>query len=442
MASAGPDGNPLYASTNITADGQQMFCIYPGGLMGLKGCPYSQTDGSFIPKGIPMQASAEECPPTINTAHLNSTGYNCSSTDNKGNSLIGASVTVSQELTCTYYDTTASSGYQCSFDTQGALNGTSDSCPSSAIPISGAVNSSSTSSDSDVPHGAIASSANSNKLEVAAAAGSVDSKNASGLSFFCPSYGGPPLPGSPDGTWLFTSMTDDTGEITYCSYGPTACYYSHSDGSLIHHSNSKDSQNDSNDCPSTINTADLPSNGYACSTKGIGYTVIGASITAANDLACVYADESGIPVGPPCLYDSHGSLHDALFNPCPSSAIPIPGAGNSSSSSSDVPHGAITSGNSNNVAVAAAAVAAAAAAPDSKKATGSGVPKPVFIALLAMNAFLVVAILIMGGIWIFRGSSGSAASHGYKKVTFARGPYDDSYLDAPVLPYDRPPSRM
>ncbi|KAJ7166689.1 hypothetical protein C8R46DRAFT_1219087 [Mycena filopes] len=264
-----PDGNPLGYSYNDTADdkGYLTYCFYKEQAVGGSDpCPYSQIDGSLI---VNDQTNAG-CPPTINTAHLNSTGYNCSSTDNKGNSLIGASVTVSQELACTYYDFTASSGYQ-----------------------------------------------------------------------------------------LFANVDF-------------------------------------------------------------------SKVLGMAPLAAVRPVQSRFPVPE----TPRGLFHYLL----PSPFTHDTSASSSTSSTSDI--------NSNKVAVAAAAAAAASAAtPDSKKATGSGVPKPVFIALLATNAFLVVAILLMGGIWIFRGPSGSAATHGYEKVVLARGLDDDSYLDVPGLPY-RPPSRM
>ncbi|KAJ7166682.1 hypothetical protein C8R46DRAFT_1192050, partial [Mycena filopes] len=90
-----PDGNPLDSSMNGSdVSGLLTWCFYQTSST-FNACPYSQNNGSFLPHTLFPQAAASQCPPTIDPTHLNS---NCSSTDVVGNSLIGASVNIAQQL--------------------------------------------------------------------------------------------------------------------------------------------------------------------------------------------------------------------------------------------------------------------------------------------------------------------------------------------------------
>ncbi|KAJ7156156.1 hypothetical protein C8R46DRAFT_1196240, partial [Mycena filopes] len=95
-----PDGNPLDSSLNGSdPSGLMTWCFYQTSTyLEFGACPYSQNNGSFLPHTLFPQAVASQCPPTIDPTHLNSTGFNCSSTDVVGNSLIGASVNIAQQL--------------------------------------------------------------------------------------------------------------------------------------------------------------------------------------------------------------------------------------------------------------------------------------------------------------------------------------------------------
>ncbi|KAJ7166681.1 hypothetical protein C8R46DRAFT_1095077 [Mycena filopes] len=241
--------------------------------------------------------------------------------------------------------------------------------------------------------------------------------SAADFEFPCLSYDGLGTTDRPDGNPLASSVNNpglDKGSITYCAYESSiTCVYLQRDGSVTADPFTPFPQGVEK-CPLTINTAQLNSTGIVCaSTDSVGNSLIGASINLAQQFACSYYNSTG-KSSYRCIYETtfgalKGSSRGLPDNDCPPYAI-------GSVRDGPTAHGDIISGNSNKVA-------AAAAAPDST--TTSGVPKPVIIALLAMNGFLVLAVLLMGGIWIVRRPIGSTKPHAYKKVVLAREVDDD-----------------
>ncbi|KAJ7085381.1 hypothetical protein B0H15DRAFT_373678 [Mycena belliarum] len=274
-----------------------------------------------------------------------------------------------------------------------------------------------------------------------------------------------------------TTYNDFADHVLLCSFEKTAsegCHYSTTNGSYI--------QGDTKSCPPTVNPANLPSSNYSCvpnSKAQYGGTLQGSSVATNQSLVCAYETEQ-------CLYDTTGNLtsgvdcpsrailtQDPTMPPCPqtdaknvdlNATYSTPGAGTmaclyghnlctytlktgklksgppstcpqnatmpSDSASGGGPVGAVFAGGGDSAA------ASGGGAGDSH-GSDSKIPQPVIIALLAMNGFLVLSLLVIGGVW-FSNRRASDAPRRYKEVV----PVDnhDSYYDAPVVPYN-PPSR-
>ncbi|KAF7345012.1 hypothetical protein MVEN_01664000 [Mycena venus] len=132
-----PDGNPLSGSLDASFGGvltRTCAWVWNDGSSQTPSCTYLLTNGS-----LQDQSQLVDCPPTINPTQLNSTGYDCSPTDIRNSSLIGASVTHKQDLACTYGN---GSPTMCMYDTKGSLDSGPSGCPPSANPIQAPGNSS------------------------------------------------------------------------------------------------------------------------------------------------------------------------------------------------------------------------------------------------------------------------------------------------------------
>ncbi|KAJ6620425.1 hypothetical protein B0H10DRAFT_2215951 [Mycena sp. CBHHK59/15] len=307
-----------------------------------------------------------------------------------------------------------------------------------------------------------------------------------------------------DGSPL-TSAFNSTGVLICNFQDNNMCTYSQSNGA---------SDSNPGDCPKSANPVGFSSNGFSCLTVDIpGSPLIGTSLTTAGDLACSYADgnlctyldggfDSGSSDCPTSLSGSgNGSVStstsssgsglsgiimclqqdnagsnlisaevtpDSLFschyadgNTCMyfgangefnsgSSTCPpsiAPGSGPIGSGVGLGLAGAIAKGGDSLLATSDAATSDNGSSGNSNGA----IPQPILIALLAMNGFLVIGVIVIAGVSISDRRSASntklrpfSTGTGYKdvesvSVPLTHGSDEGKYYDPQP---SRPPSRM
>ncbi|KAJ7648165.1 hypothetical protein B0H17DRAFT_1148125 [Mycena rosella] len=211
----------------------------------------------------------------------------------------------------------------------------------------------------------------------------------------------------------------------------------------------------------TAASTSSPTN-FTCAPTNIpGHSLTGASETTKQELACTYESSQ-------CIYDTTGKFESAISaNDCPPSVNPdetssnsslckyfaavcfylcvvmfdtkpAPQSGNLTSGLSACPQ-SVEAGNgiAGSVPVGAdSALAISGGAASS--AIESKMPQPVLIALIAMNGFLILGILVIAAALISDLRGSSTAPRRCKKLDATRG-LDHDYMlyDAP-LPYQTP----
>ncbi|KAJ7075073.1 hypothetical protein B0H15DRAFT_43169 [Mycena belliarum] len=213
--------------------------------------------------------------------------------------------------------------------------------------------------------------------------------------------------------------------IVKCTYSDNSdCYYNRKDGS---HSTSYSA---GQYCPQTI--AQYTLSPYVCVSANLKASVLlGSSVAiqtnaALSVVACVFDDQTS------CVYGMlQGTLMPGEGSWCPKTAIKSPyyqpavGAGPAAAGAGK---GLLAESGTGNT--------------DNKSSSGTMISKPVLIALLALNGFLVVAVLAIGCFLVFRSPSAGNprlkplnAGSGYKTVDSLSAPLthgDDTYYDPPT----------
>ncbi|KAJ6482779.1 hypothetical protein C8R45DRAFT_1100028 [Mycena sanguinolenta] len=166
------------------------------------------------------------------------------------------------------------------------------------------------------------------------------------------------------GTQAFIECDYSDGDI---------CSYSQGNGII---------QTGSKACPSSINSSTVLSTSFECNQPQLQASpLIGSSVTpTAENLACVYADATL------CTYSQYTGLLSTGAGICPQTATCSPECPVSSSA---IPT-SIQSGK------AAKGILA------SSSASGSSQLSPALIVVIALNGFLVIVVLVLGGVWLKR----------------------------------------
>ncbi|KAJ7184819.1 hypothetical protein C8R46DRAFT_1209010 [Mycena filopes] len=257
--------------------------------------------------------------------------------------------------------------------------------------------------------------------------------------------------------------SNTTQTLLECAYNDISfCGYSRGNGSL--QSGSKTT------CPSSIDPANNTPSQYDCEELNTRQAqLIGSSVArSTGDLACVYADAAH------CTYsESDGTLTGGLSPAgCPPTAVSsttcappvLPGVGGMPGASPSTASGSVSPSTSSYPPLPSDAVgylghasnaAAAAAAPAGKgllaasESTPSSTPEddddkpvdPLLITLLALSSFLVLAVPVLGALWL-HGRRRAQRSGAYARV-------DTNKLSVPVTHeagegkyYDDPPPAL
>ncbi|KAJ7073408.1 hypothetical protein B0H15DRAFT_957245 [Mycena belliarum] len=372
-------------------------------------CYYSQKDGNHINDWTQI------CPPAVhkvfvgsftNCAELHadtiktSGEYTCLTETLNASILIGADViSVSDSLqVCLYDDATT-----CLYSMQGSLNPQSGgSCPKSVASWTKPQSSSNTSTYS-----------------------SSESQNYGSSSPWgngCLAFNEHITASSTLGSQLKASL-NISESVVKCTYSDNNdCYYNRKNG------NHSTSYSAGQYCPDSI--AQSTESSYVCVSANLNASVLlGSSVIISETeplsiVACVFEDQTS------CLYDTHmGTLHTGGGSWCPKSTTESP----------DHQPGY---GTGPAAAGAGKGLLAESGSTDNKSSSGIMISKPVLIALLALNGFLVIAVLAIGCFIVFRSPSvGNPrlkplnAGSGYKTVDSLSVPLthgDDTYYDPPT----------
>ncbi|KAJ7149414.1 hypothetical protein C8R43DRAFT_1007045 [Mycena crocata] len=219
------------------------------------------------------------------------------------------------------------------------------------------------------------------------------------------------------------------GEFTTCNFrGPHMCVYFASTGGY--------SSGSSKNCPSSIYPFAPPAPPPPpSSASGQCPLTDKANGQLHNDyhfegiVMCTYSNDTTL-----CAYaQTDGSWNSGTID-CPSSIAPMKFTSSPSSNSSVVAVAGAAAQNDNTATFGSSRLADNdnnSRNGTSGKFKGTFISQPILIALLAINGVLVIAILVIAGVWVFgRRGSRSSGPRNYKPVALSHSD-DDRYYDPP-----------